>query len=105
MPTNIQTFSVLSSGSFNGASSGASFAFGFDANQIEIHNLGSVALWAKLGTTGLASTSDLCITSCVSGLRNAIFVNLGVAATADRVSIFATSTAAGVPQFVINALR
>jgi hypothetical protein len=105
MPTNIQAFSVLSSGAFNGASSGASFAFGFAAQRIELYNLGTVALFAKLGTTGLASSGDLCITSCVSGLPNAMLIDLGVGRTADQVSLFSTSTAAGATQFVINALR
>jgi len=101
MPTNIQTFSLFSTG-FNGASSGNSIAFGFDARVIEAQNLGAFTVWAKLGTTGLASTSDISITSCASGFSNTLFVNLGLGFTSSSISFFATSTAA---QFALNAYR
>ncbi len=101
MPTTLTAFSVLTS-SFNAASSGSNYyPFGFEAKVVELYNLGSVAIWAKLGSSNQATTADLCVTSCASGLPNAIFVNLG-AGSADRVMVFATSTAG---QFAINAIK
>ena len=101
MPTNIQTFSLFST-SFNGASSGNSIAFGFDARVIEVQNLGAFTVWAKLGTTGPATTGDLSITSCVSGVLNTLLVDLGLGYTSSSISFTATSTAA---QFALNAYR
>ena len=103
MASTFQSYSVLSTSPIVSSSSGSSFfPFGFNANHIEVENLGTLPMWVKLGSSSTGSTGDLCVTSCVSGLPNMITVDLGINQYADQVRVFATSTAGN--QFCIRAL-
>lgn len=95
-----RVFNSTSTGSIVTASSGANFQFGFLPTYLRVENLGTVDIWLRLNSTGVAGTSDTLVRSCEpSRVREFYFDGpIGPA----MVSLAATSTtASGV---IVHAL-
>jgi hypothetical protein len=96
-------FNSTSTGAIVTASSGPTqhFEFGFLTSYLRIENIGTVDIWLKLNSTGVATTSDHLIRACEpSRLREFSFNGpIGPA----MVSLGATSTvASGAAVFAVG---
>src|SRR5437773_1231629 len=84
-----RVFNSSSTGGIVSGSSGSNLQFGFLATYLRVENLGSVDLWAKFNSTGIATTSDILIRSCAPARVREFYFDVPAVA---MVSLAATST-------------
>ena len=96
-----RVFNSTSTGAIVTASSGSNYQFGFLPFFLRIENIGTVDLWAKFNSTGVASTQDVLLRTCEPA-RLLELTYPGPIGHA-MVSLAATSTAAsGVSVFAMG---
>lgn len=85
-------------------SSGQNYQFGFLPFYLRIENLGSIDLWAKFNSTGVASTQDILIRACEASRALEFYFDgpigpamLSLAATSTGVASGAIVLALGLP--------
>lgn len=98
-PATYNTYNSTSTFGIATSSVGAVIEFGFPASYVRIANVGGQPMWARLGgvagSTSLASTADVLITTCAGhdvlelvGL-NASIVQLAATSTAGAYTVLA----------------
>jgi hypothetical protein len=85
-------YNSTSTGGIVSASSGANYQFGFLPTYLRVENIGTVDLWLKFNSTGVASTSDHLIRSCEPARIRKLRFNGPIGPA--MISLAATSTAA-----------
>ena len=88
-----RVFNTTSTGAIVSGSSGSNYQFDLIPFYLRIENLGTVDLWAKFNSTGVASTQDILIRACEPA--RVLELRFGAGQSGPSVvSLAATSTAA-----------